>query len=261
MGEIRGDLKEVQELIARLLAIGENFRAKDRDWSHLKNKEDWDRNIPQIKDGLKQAKVERVYCDGRDMAGFMAEALLSINHDMSSYPTLTCIIERFKRTWIDSDLDPVVEEAQRIHKELNLNCWAFNQMVSTFKDQQNLSKVVRQTLELLKESNLYKTENGLPTQKDAPNVSISNITGSNISVGSNNVSQNIQDSSAVFSKLREAIRSSHIQEPEPLLKSVDAMEGAYGTNGFAEAYKQFMSFAADHMTVFTPYIAALAALL
>ena len=182
MADVRCDLKQVEAQIARLLAIGADFRAKDEDWSHLKNREDWGRNIPQIKDGLKQAKVERVYCDGRDMAGFMADALLSINFDMSRYPTLSSIIERFRGTWIDNDLDPIVEEAQIIHEELGLNCWAFNQMVHVFKTQQNLARVVRQTLDLLKDSDLYKQENGLPIQKDIPTVSISNVSGSNVSV-------------------------------------------------------------------------------
>jgi len=96
------------------------------------------------------------------MAGFMADALLAVNYDVTRYPTLTSIIERFKGSWVYSDLDPVVEQAQRIHEELGLNCWAFNQMVALFKEQQTLANVVRQTLYLLKESNLYKKENGLP---------------------------------------------------------------------------------------------------
>ena len=186
MSDVRADLREVEAEVSRLLAIGywllaigQAFQAKDRDWSHYKNKEDWGRNIPQIEDGLKQAKVERIYCDGRDMAGFMADALLAINFDISRYPTVTSIVEKLKGSWAYSDLDPIVEEAQRIHEDLGLNCWAFNQMVSTFKDQQNLATVVRQTLDLLKESNFYKKENGLPIDKQTPNVSFGDVSGSN----------------------------------------------------------------------------------
>lgn len=261
MSDVRADLKEVESEISRLLAMGKAFQSKDRDWSHYKNKEDWGRNIPQIEDGLMQAKVERVYCDGRDMAGYMADALLAINFDISRYPTLTSIIDKLMMSWAYSDLDPIVEEAQRIHEELGLNCWAFNQMISTFKEQQNLSAVVRQTLDMLKESNLYKKENGLPIEKDAPNVSFGNVTDSNVSVGSSNVSQTIRDSAVVFSQLREAIATAEIENKESLTQAVQEMEEAYGSSGFTKAYQQFMSFAADHITVFAPYLPALAALL
>lgn len=261
MSDVRLDLKEVDAQISRLLAIGEAFRSKDRDWSHLKNKEDWGRNIPQIQDGLKKAKFERVYCDGRDMAGFMADALLSINFDITRYPTLTSIIERFKGGWVYSDLDPVVEEAQRIHEELRLNCWAFNQMVSTFKEQQNLAKVVSQTLDHMKESNLYKRENGLPMEMNTPNVSFGDIIGSNIAIGSSKISQSIKDSSVVFSQLKEAIQAADINDKKSLQQAVEKMESTYGTSGFVQAYQQFISFAADHIAVFSPYLTALAALL
>mgnify|MGYP006977277686 FL=1 len=261
MSNVRADLREVEAQISRLLAIGEAFRTKDRDWSHLKNKEDWGRNIPQIEDGLKQAKVEHIYCDGRDMAGFMADALLAVNYDVTRYPTLTSIIERFKGSWVYSDLDPVVEQAQRIHEELGLNCWAFNQMVALFKEQQTLANVVRQTLYLLKESNLYKKENGLPIEKDTPSVSIGNVTGSNVSIGSSNVSQTIKGSTAVFFDIREAIHASGIEDKQPLIQAVESMEAAHGTSGFTQAYQQFMAFAADHMTVSAPFMATLAAML
>jgi hypothetical protein len=261
MSDVRADLKEVESEISRLLAIGKAFQSKDRDWSHYKNKEDWGRNIPQIKDGLKQAKVERIYCDGRDMAGYMADALLAINFDISHYPTLTSIIDKLKSSWAYSDLDPIVEEAQRIHEELGLNCWAFNQMVFTFKDQQNLSAVVRQTLDLMKKSNLYKKENGLPIEKDAPNVSFGNVSGSNISVGSSNVSQTIRDSAVVFSQLRGAILTADIENKELLTQAVQEMEDAYGSSAFIKAYQQFMLFATDYIKVVAPYLPALAALL
>ena len=261
MTNVRPDLRQVEALISRLLAIGDNFRAKDNDWSHYKNKEDWGRNIPVIGDSQLKARIERVYCDGRDMAGFMADALQSINFDMSRYPTLTSIIARFNETWVDSDLDPVIDEAVKAHAKLGLNCWAFDQMVSLLKDQQTLAKVVRSTLDLLKQSDLYKQENGLPMQKDIPSVSISNISGSNITVASNNVSQKLQNTSSVFVQLKEVIRNAGVQEPARLLNAVDEMEKAQGKGGFADAYKQFMAIAADHVTLLAPYLPALAAML
>lgn len=74
-------------------------------------------------------------------------------------------------------------------------------MVALFKDQQTLANVVRQTLDLLKESNLYKKENGLPIEQDTPSVSIENVTGSNVSIGSSNVSKTVKGSTAAASSL------------------------------------------------------------
>ena len=261
MDEIRPDLKEVDAFISRLLAIGRTFSSKDQNWSHLKNKEDWDRNIYLIKDSPKKARIEDLYCNGRDIALYMSDALLGINYDISRYPTLTSVIDGFKNSWVYSDLDYIVENAQQAHDELGLNCWAFDRMTALFKDQQELLKVVRQTLDLLKESNLYKKENGLPTKSDTANITFGNVTTSNITIGSENVTQCIKDSSAVFSQLREAIQSSDIEDKQTILKSVDEMESVFPGNGFTQAYKNFMSFAADHITVFAPYLSALSSLL
>ena len=61
---IRTDLKEVEGLISRLISIGEEFKSKDNWWSHLKNKEDWERCVWSIDDGQQKSKIERIYCDG-----------------------------------------------------------------------------------------------------------------------------------------------------------------------------------------------------
>ena len=42
-----------------------------------------------------------------------------------------------------------------------------------------------------------------------------------------------------------------------LVHQVDQMEAAAGTSGFAAEYKDFIGLAADHMTVFTPFLPAL----
>ncbi len=259
--KIRGDFKEVEGHVSRLLAIGEEFRSKDRDWSHMKNREDWGRNLYKITDGRKRSIFERLYCDGRDMGLFMSEALCSINYDITTYPTITSVTEELDGSWIDLDLDHVVEDAQEVVDEYELNCWAFDQMVVIFKDQQRLAKVVRNTLDLLKETDLYKLENGIPVDKETQNVHISNISGSNISVGSSNVNQNIEGTDAIFADLMAAIDSADIEQKDALRETVVEMQEYQGTSGFGGAYKRFMAAAANHMTVFAPFLPALAALL
>nr|WP_300311585.1 hypothetical protein [Halomonas sp.] len=259
--DIRGDFKEVEGKIARLLAIGEEFHGKDRDWAHMKNNEDWERNLHKILDDRKRSFFERIYSVGRDMGLFMSDALLSINYDVNTYPTLTCVIDRFNGSWIDSDLMPVIEEAKKVHEEYELNCWAFKQMVVMFKDQMRLAQVVRSTLNSLKESDLYKLENGIPVNNKTSNISISNVSGSNISVESSNVNQHIEGTDAIFADLMTAIDEADIDQKEALKICVEEMRSARGASGFAAAYKQFMTSAANHMTVVAPFIPALSALL
>lgn len=146
--EVRRDLYDVEPLISRLLSIGEEYRSKDMWWSHLKNNEDWGRTVWPISDGLKKAKIERIYSDGRGMGLFMSDALAAINFDITTYPTLTSIIKRFENTWVYNDLQYVINEAQQAFDELVLNSWAFNQMVTAFVEQMNLAEVVKQTLSL-----------------------------------------------------------------------------------------------------------------
>ena len=60
--KIRGDFKEVEGHVSRLLAIGEEFRSKDRDWSHMKNREDWGRNRSVRKRGSSAESVGNLGC-------------------------------------------------------------------------------------------------------------------------------------------------------------------------------------------------------
>ncbi len=261
MTGIRGDFKEVEGQVARLLAIGEELRGKDRDWAHMKNKEDWERNLYKIPDVRKRSFFERIYSDGRDMGLFMSDALLSINYDINTYPTLTCVIDKFNGSWIDSDLNTVIEKATKVHDEYELNCWAFNQMVVMFKDQIRLAKVVKSTLNLLTESDLYKHENGIPVNTKTSNIFISNVSGSNISVESSNVNQQIESAEAIFADLMAAIDAADIDQKEALKESVEEMKNTQGSSGFGAAYKRFMASAANHMTIVAPFIPALSALL
>ncbi|TDT44430.1 hypothetical protein DES49_0532 [Halospina denitrificans] len=259
--DVRADLKQVEGLIGRLLSIGHEFQNKDRDWSHYRNKEDWERNVYKIEYGRKRATLEQIYSDGRDMALFMSDALLSINYDITTYPTLSSIIERFEGTWIDSDLNHVVDEATQVYDEFGLNCWAFQQMVSTFRDQQKLAKIVKSTLNLLMETDLYKLENGMPVNKEKSSVTINNVSGSNISVGSENVNQNIEGTDAIFADLIAAIDEADIEEKEALKETVVEMQEARGSSGFSDAYKKFVAASANHMAVIGPFIPALSGLL
>ncbi|AQS50567.1 hypothetical protein PAEH1_01565 [Paenalcaligenes hominis] len=51
------------------------------------------------------------------------------------------------------------------------------------------------------------------------------------------------------------------EKKEAILKSVEAMRQSAGTASFTEKYKDFMSVAADHLTLFQAFIPPLLALL
>lgn len=59
--------------------------------------------------------MEAVYAEGRDMALYMSDELLSINSDFSKFPTLTAIIERFKDTWVYGNYDSEVPNIAKKH--------------------------------------------------------------------------------------------------------------------------------------------------
>jgi len=258
---IRKDLKEVEGLISRLISIGEEFIAMDDRWSHMKNREDFSR-VYSIEDRQKKRDIEETYATGRDMAIFMSGALQSINFDFTNYPTLTSIIDRFNGTWIDSDLNKIKSEGEQSHKDLGLNLWSFRQMLVMFQNQIDLASSVKKTLELLKHSDLYKLENGIPMKdKNESTVTISNISNSNIAVDSHKTTQHIVQSGEVFIKIIEAIESSSIDNKEELISATKEMEVASRSGNIAETYKNFIVLAANHMAVITPFLPALTTLL
>jgi len=258
--KIRSDLKEVEALIARMISIGGEFERNDSDWSHMKNKEDF-HQVHKITDLRKKFKIERIYADGRDIAIFMSNALQSINYDFSTYPTLNKIIERFEGTWVYTDFTSIIEEAENTADELGYNNWAFSQMLSMFKEQVRLLQVISQTIEILKQSDLYKQENGEQMTKQVSAINITNVTNSNISLNSDNVTQNVSVQNEVFKNILDAIESSGIAKKKELINATRAMETASEKGSIAESYKIFMSLAADHLTVFLPFLPMLAKLL
>jgi len=260
--KIRPDFKDVERLIAKLIVLGQEFSNKDSDWSHMKNKEDWERNLYEVSDPRKRAVLEKLYCDGRDMGIFMAHELVSINHDISSYPTISSVVDRFNDTWVHSDLDYIVKDAQAVVEEYQLNCWAFRQMVKIFREQQKLASVVKATLSHLKQSDLYKMENGIPMNKDKPSIYIESISNSqNVSIASDNVNQVIEQSDAIFEELLKKIEELDIDQKEAIRDSVKAMQATNGTPEFKSAYNRFINSVATHITVFSPFIPALSQLL
>ncbi|MFQ1886317.1 MAG: hypothetical protein ACRDA6_10345 [Aeromonas veronii] len=257
---VRSDLREVETFISRLLFIGEAFNEKDRYWSHLKNNEDWERCIYPIKDIYKKNDIERLYSEGRGMALGMTYSLHAINYDVITYPSLTSIINEIRALRFFNQPGFILEKASTIHDELQLNCWAFVQMTELYKEQLRSLDAIKETLKMLENSDLYKKENNIPVQLDnSNNIHIAHVSGSNISIQSQQVKQYIEAS--VFDDMIDAVKASDIELKEPLITAIENMKNEHPKGGLLKAYEHFMAIAADHITVVTPLLPALIALL
>ena len=93
------------------------------------------------------------------------------------------------------------------------------------------------------------------------------ISGHNVRVNTNSTDNSVNIVSVtqeeVFSTLKQEV-SEKIREGDELkqiLQKLDALRGAQGTKSFGERYTEFISAAANHMTVIAPFISALTELL
>lgn len=92
-----------------------------------------------------------------------------------------------------------------------------------------------------------------------------NVSGPNarININSTDSSTNIANSDKIFSELKNLITAGirDVEERQRLLAKTAELEAATGTKGFISKYQEFMVQAANHMTVLTPILPALAGLL
>lgn len=262
---IRLDMGPVAPNFSRLLGIGGEFRKNNEDWVHLKNEEDFEQiyRVPYDQ----RYKVEEVYATGRDMAIFMAGALLETNTDFSRYPTLTSIIEYFQGTWVYGDYpSPIPAEAERICAQNGVDLWSIRHMVMLFRRQEALLGAVRSTLDMLKRSDLYKQENGEVILKQEANIIISGVHGSAININSDGATAHAStayERPAIFDDLSRQIRehSPDTDTQAKLLKNAEDLAAGHKEGRFGQAYKDFMQNASNHMSVIAPVIAGLTSLL
>lgn len=260
---IRKDLQSVEEYIARLLSIGSEFSKNDQTWSHLKNREDF-RFISRIPFDQRY-KVEAIYSEGRDMAIYMGDELLAINQDIGRFPTLTSILNTFEESWVSGKYNKELpNQAKEICNENEVNLWSVNQMISLFRQQEELLAAVRVTLNMLKDSDLHKRENGIPVVENPSSIHISGNTGSSINVQSDGASAVTNyNEPKIFEEMIAAIKSKELpaQTEETLVDNVKLLAASHRTGGFKEAYQDFMQNVSSHITVFTPFLASLAGML
>lgn len=261
--DIRKDFESVATFMHRLAGLGEEFsRLNNKDWPHLKNREDFQK-IYSLPDA-QRIQLEELYANGRDCATFMEFRLRGFN-DVGEFPSLTEYIDSFNGTWVNKrdDHQAFLEKIKVITDSLERPPWAVRRMIEVFDDQLRLLASVRRTLDLLKQTNLYKIEKGdAPVEKESY-LTIGQINGKvNINSTDNSISIEI-DSSSIFRGLSNAISGSSIEDKQKaqLLAKVEELRKAEGTGGFLQKYKDFMQNAANHMSVISPFIPPLTALI
>lgn len=261
--EIRKDFESVEIFIHRLAGIGQKFaRFSFDDWSHLKNREDFQKiyRLP----ATQSLQFETLYGDGRDCSLFMSSRLSEFN-DIGKFPSLVEYVESFQTTWVyaHENLQAFIEKTKELADSLDNPPWAIRRMIELFDDQLRLLASVRHTLKLLRQTNLYKIEKGEAPVEREPSINIGQITGKvNINSTDNSINTTIV-SSPVFLSLVEAVSKSSIETDQKvqILERINIMKQTEGSSIFLQSYKDFMQNAANHMSIISPFIPALTALI
>ena len=261
--DIRKDFESAATYLQRLAGIGEVFVRYNLDtWPHLKNNEDF-RKIYNLPEPLTR-QFEQIYMKGRDCAYFMGSRLREFN-DVGQFPTFSMYVDSFESTWAYGhvDLQHFIEKIRESTASQETTPWAVGRMVEVFDDQLMLLKAVRETVELLRTTNLYRIEKGeVPVEKEH-RIHIGQITG-RVNINSiDNSTNTVNDSSSVFSRLRNAIENSDIDTLTKvcLLQGIESMRETNGSPTFSEKYKDFVQQAANHMTIIAPFIPSLTLLI
>lgn len=273
--EIRQDFESAAPYLARVHGLGESFLGYYRDvWPHLKNREDF-AQIGQLETRYR-LPFEALYADGRDLAFAMSDVLRGFN-DVGNYPTLTRYVAELEAcTKQLPKFKAQGVEWRRLEEELTNNQisapWAVGRMITCFFEQIDWLEAVQGTVQLLKQTSIFRLENGEIQMSDLnkQNTTVNNTFGTvhgRVNVNSSDNSTNFHIStSQVFNSIRDAFNSqTQILLPQPerenLLSCVDAMEADVGKPSFTKRYQDFITAGANHMTLLTPFIPALSSLL
>lgn len=258
---IRKDFESVAPFLHRLAGIGDVFAKYNlENWPHLRHNEDF-RKIYTFST-LYSWQFDALYAKGRDFAIFAAGCLKDFN-DVGQFPTLSLYVDSFENTWgYRDELKNFLDETKEL-ASFEETPWAVSRMIVIFDHQLRLMEAVRGTVEILKNTHLYKIEKGEAGVEKEQNISIGNINGK-VNINSIDSSTNIKiDSSPIFLSLRKAIADSDIKNAtkNQLLESIESMEKANGSWAFSEKYKDFIQQSANHMAIIAPFIPALTSLL
>lgn len=102
-----------------------------------------------------------------------------------------------------------------------------------------------------------ESENSLREKQIKPSSIIINNNGQNSKANINSTDNSINNynhGNKVFNELKDVAHTLPEESREMVLKSINEMENHYGKNNFKEKYNSFIEVAANHMTLFAPFI-------
>lgn len=156
--KIRSDFESASTYLERLILFGNVFRENNlKHWPHFKNQEDF-KNIFDMEDEVRY-KFENLYSVGRDLAVDMSRHLGAFN-DPAVFPTITSYINSFDDGWLSETekLRKVSTEAKEEAEKRENYSWAVQQMIILFDKQVELLQDVKNTLNIIKTTDIYKIE-------------------------------------------------------------------------------------------------------
>lgn len=261
---MRSDLKQIEDKASRIFEYAKTLDELERQWSHLKNQEDYPATW-KLPPALGEP-IGNLYAGGRQDAINVKNWFLELD-DPSQKPTLSSFVDTtlpaLKRTIDETKIR--LELAEIAHDKLDSKFWSVSQMIQLTIRQSDIISAAIRTLESMKNTNLYREEQGETVMLDKPSITINTnsynthsiIQSPNSTLSFNNENINI------FANLKIKIHELTIEDEQKraLSESVELMESTHGTSKFISAYQKFMSVAADHFDVFGPFLPALAQLL
>lgn len=162
--EIREDFKPVEDKIKKLLKIGEELKDLDQNvWPHLKNMEDFEKiYYMTVNEDIKRS-FERLYEDGRLIAGQLWHTILSVNMD-ESYPDLYTFVRYLETGWINEEnirflaleLKKYQDNYNWILQNYGYGVKAVKDMIQLFERQIDLLQEIKSIIDQLKEEPLYR---------------------------------------------------------------------------------------------------------
>lgn len=260
---MRSDLKSVEDKVSRLMEYAKRLDELDKDWLHLKNQEDFS-SVWELPATQRQP-LEALYAGGRQDALNLKSWFYELD-DVSRHPTLSSFVDvtlpAVQKTLATSE--SVLANARNAYQSLDSTIWSVSQMFELTNRQLDIARAAADTLDSMRKTNLYKEERGEPTVPDKSHTTINNSFNSQSIIQSSGASLvTSADTNLLFVNLRSKIQELAISEEHKveLTNSVNSMENSHGTGDFLDAYQKFMSIAADHLGVLTPFLPALATLL
>ncbi|MBN2099889.1 MAG: hypothetical protein JW753_09885 [Dehalococcoidia bacterium] len=148
-------------MIDRLVTYAREFGTYNvRDWSHLKNQEDYQgvyRLPPEARGPL-----ESVYVNGRDLAIGMADLLQGF-HEVGMYPTFKSYVAAIEKS-IETSLArarEVIANGKKTTSDSPEHPWACGEMIRLYEVQVRILESLRdEWIPRAKDSRLYKEESG-----------------------------------------------------------------------------------------------------